>query len=88
MINYGFIGQILLEVKLSSHSDLQGDNLENRKSFKSLQQYMKGFGVDYGILLIINNAELNSDRLNRIKKSYSKIKGLQVISLNLHRRQQ
>jgi len=84
LINYGFIGQILLELKLSSHSDLQGDNLENRKSFKSLQQYMRGFGVDYGILLIINDNKVDDDRLNKIKNSYSKIGGLETIGLNLY----
>lgn len=84
LINYGFIGQILIELKLSSHSDLQGDNLENRKSFKSLQQYMRGFGVDYGILLIINNAEVDDNRINKIKNSYSKIGGLETIGLNLY----
>jgi len=85
LINYGFIGQILLELKLSSHPDLQGENLRKRKSFKSLQQYMEGFGVNYGILLIINDAKVDDDGLNKIKDSYSKIKGLETMKLNLYR---
>jgi len=83
LINYGFIGQTLLELKLSSHRDLQGENLEKRSSFQSLQQYMKGFGVKYGILLIINNTRVDKGRLNKIKNSYSEIQGLETICLNL-----
>lgn len=84
LINYGFIGQILLELKLSSHPDLKGNNLENKGSFKSLQRYMKGFSVDYGILLVINNARVDNNKLNKIKNSYSKIKGLDTIGLNFY----
>jgi len=86
LINYGFIGQILLELKLSSHSDLQGSNLENKKSFRNLQQYMKGFSVKYGILTVIDDAEVDDDKLRRIRNSYSKIENLRLSEpLKLHK---
>ena len=76
LINYGFIGQILLELKLSDHPDLRGRNLESKDSFKRLQQYMKGFSVKYGIMVIIDNDGMKDERLGRIKSSYQNIDGL------------
>ena len=85
LINYRFIGQILLELKLSSHPDLRGRDLESKKSFRRLQQYMKGFSVKYGILFIVDNTEVDDDRLRKIKSSYSKIDNLKLSEpLKLH----
>lgn len=85
LINYGFIGQILLELKRFNHPDLRGSDLESKKSFKRLQQYMKGFSVKYGILVIIDNTGVDGGKLRKIKSSYSKINNLRLSEpLKLH----
>ena len=46
LIYYGFLGPIVVEVKLSSHDDLHPNkSFDKTTSYKRLHQYMKGYKV-------------------------------------------
>jgi len=88
LIFYGFIGPILIEVKLSEHRDLDSrKNFEHQKSYKNLVRYMEGFNAHYGIFLVVDNkvrspeAEKWESHLARIRNAYNKIKNVEVLGL-------
>ncbi len=80
IIRYGFVGPVILEVKLTSNSDIRSTSVSSSKSYKSLSQYMRGYGADYGIFLIIVNSSIRT--LPRIKEEFSKIKGVTPVSID------
>ena len=89
LVSYGFIGPILLEVKLSTNRDLVGSQkkLENKPSYKSLSQYMKGYSVPFGIFLVFDNEKRTkrSDKwethFKKIRNAYQKIDNVTVLDL-------
>ncbi|MBL7909900.1 MAG: hypothetical protein JNJ41_02450 [Bacteroidia bacterium] len=52
VINYGFIGQILIELKLCKNPDLTDPAYE-----KKLMQYIKGTNSDYGVFLVFQTTD-------------------------------
>ncbi len=82
LIQYGFAGPIVVEVKLTSNSDLRGNRLEESKSYKSMEQYMKGYGAEHGVFLVINNTGARNQQ--RIAEAFQKIKGVWVAVLDSH----
>ena len=89
LIFYGFIGPILIEVKLSTSSDLVGSpkTLESKPSYKSLSQYMNGFNAHFGIFLVFDNkkrtkrSEKWETRFEKIRNAYQKIDNVTVLGL-------
>ncbi len=89
LIFYGFIGPILIEVKLSTSSDLVGSPkaLESKLSYKSLSQYMNGFNAHFGIFLVFDNkkrtkrSEKWETRFEKIRNAYQKIDNVIVLGL-------
>jgi len=45
LIRYGFAGPIVVEIKLTSNSDIKGKHLEESPSYESMCRYMRGFGA-------------------------------------------
>lgn len=78
LVRYGFAGPVVIEVKLTSNSDIRGNNLEKSKSYESMQRYMAGYGARHGIFMIIDNAQASN--LPLIVKAYQKIKGVTAMS--------
>ena len=88
LIYYGFIGPILIELKLSTNSDLNlKSKLENSKSFKNLAKYMVGYNANFGLLFVVDNKERDGAddgwkaHLDRIKEAYEKIDNVEVLGM-------
>lgn len=88
VISYGFLGPILIELKLTSNGDLVVTipALKTKKSFKSLLQYISSFKPKYSVFLVLDNK--NRDRgtawekhLSNIKVAYESIESVKVIGL-------
>ncbi len=87
---HGFIGPVLIELKLSRHQDLnsRGD-LSKKESFKSMQKYMHQFNAKKAIFLIYkckSTAEdKDPDKFTKIKNNaiqyYESIEGVRVRTL-------
>lgn len=80
LIRYGFVGPIILEVKLTSNSDIRAKDVSASKSYKSLERYMGGYGAAHGIFLIIVNNGITT--VPTIKEEFGKIKGVTAISID------
>jgi hypothetical protein len=83
LIRYGFVGPIVVEVKLTSNSDIKTRNVAASKSYKSMEQYMQGYGSSHGIFLIIVNSE--TKLLPTIKDAFGKITGVTAVSLDCYK---
>lgn len=71
LIRYGFVGPIILEIKLASNSDIKGNNLDKKPSYESMCRYMGGYGSSHGIFMVIDN--IGSKNLMKVKNAYEKI---------------
>jgi len=88
LISYGFIGPVLLELKLTTNPDL-GPNiaLQGKASYKNLGKYMKGFNAHFGIFLVIdikervNGIEGWKLMLKKIEDAYQQIENVKVYGL-------
>lgn len=88
-IYYGFIGPLILELKLTRNTDLaspRATTMRRKPSHKSMINYMKGYRANHGIFLVINN-KLEDDynwekHMAIIKEAYSSIPNVDVIGLN------
>lgn len=83
LIRYGFVGPVVLEVKLTSNSDMRSRSVSSSKSYKSMDQYVRGYGASHGIFLIIVNSVITS--LPSIKEEFAKIRGVSAISLDCYK---
>lgn len=80
LLRYGFVGPLVLEVKLTSNRDMQGAKIERSPSYLSMKKYMQGYGATHGILMVIDNA--GAKNLARVAEAYQKIKGVSVMVFN------
>lgn len=71
IIRHGFIGPIILELKLSSHSHLRVKDISKSESYLNMVKYTKGYAVPYGIFLIIDNKQ--GSHVKRALDAYSEI---------------
>lgn len=82
MISYGFVGPIVLELKLSSNQDLAAQKLTEKESYKNMVHYMKNYKAHFGIFLIINNQDWGQDKweekIRKIESAYQKIEHVEV----------
>ena len=81
-IRYGFVGPVILEVKLTSNSDLQRISIDKSPSYMSMIRYMQGYVATHGILLLINNTEAKN--LPLIKEVFQKIPNVWVQSFDCY----
>jgi hypothetical protein len=89
LIFYGFIGPILVEIKLSTSKDLVGSKktLQSKPSYKSLSQYMNGYNAHFGVFLVFDNKKRTkrSDKwethFEKIRNAYQKIDNVTVLDL-------
>ena len=82
LVRYGFIGPVVIEVKLSSNSDLKGKKIKSSSSYLSMERYMKGYYATHGVLLVVNND--NSSNLQDVKKVFHSIDNVSVKSFNCY----
>jgi len=83
LVRYGFAGPIVIEVKLTSNSDIKGNRIEQSASFASMEQYMRGYGASHGIFMLIDNA--GAKNLMHVTETFQKIPGVQVLSFDCNK---
>jgi hypothetical protein len=89
LIFYGFIGPILVEIKLSTSKDLVGSQktLQSKPSYKSLSQYMNGYNAHFGVFLVFDNKKRTKrfkkweTHFEKIRNAYQKIDNVTVLGL-------
>jgi len=83
LIFYGFIGPILIEIKLTKNKEITNKK-EREKYKKKLIQYIKGTNSHYGIFIIFQTENNNSlgKYLAILKELYKTEKYIEVAGLN------
>lgn len=84
-ISYGFIGQILLELKLDFNTEADARKKIGKEYVKKLQQYIQGSHSDYGIFLIFNIRSSKEDfekQLQNLHELYIDELNINVMGLN------
>lgn len=76
LIRYGFLGPVVIEVKLTSNTDMRMSKPEQSRSFLSMKQYMEGYTASHGIFMIIDNEE--GANLDAIRSKFSQIPNVWV----------
>lgn len=85
LIFYGFVGPIIIEVKLSKSSELTG-RLKNKKSYKSMTLYMQGYRANYGIFLVIGRRPKTTpqkwqEMIKKVVNVYQEIENVEVLNI-------
>jgi hypothetical protein len=83
-VKYGFVGPIVVEVKLTSNTDLKLDDLTKGKSYSNMKRYVEGFSATHGIFLVIDNT--NAKNIPKIKETYQKIPRVSVQSFDCNKK--
>ncbi len=90
LISYGLVGPIVVELKLATNTDLQGDllKLKRKRSYKRLRQYKEGFKAKYAIFWVIDNRKEKERKkmpweklLYNIREAYERIEDVKVVGL-------
>src|SRR5260370_12368834 len=55
LIRYGFVGPVIIEVKLTSTTNMQMSKPERSQTFISMKQYMNCYSSSHAIFLIMHN---------------------------------
>jgi len=83
-VKYGFVGPIVVEIKLTSNTDLKLKDLTKGKSYSNMKRYVEGFSATHGIFLVIDN--INAKNIQKIKESYQKIPRVSVQSFDCNKK--
>lgn len=85
-ICYGFIGPVLVELKLSGNGDLSG-NLSNKESYKKLDGYIKAHSAHHALMLVLDRKhdalDKFEDHLKKIREGYKSIPQVEVLGLRI-----
>jgi hypothetical protein len=81
LVRYGFAGPIVMEVKLTSHSDAKASDVTTTQSYRSMAHYMDGYGASYGLLVAIANEE--PARLEKLARAFQQIPNVSTVAFDL-----
>ncbi|WP_164699605.1 NACHT domain-containing protein [Aliarcobacter cryaerophilus] len=84
-INYGFIGQVLLELKLSHNSESKSNQKAGREYKEKLIKYIDATNSDYGLFIIFNTKEnkvVFERQIGDLVKLYEDKDNVSVLGLN------
>lgn len=84
-ISYGFVGSILLELKLSHNNEAKKGKIGTAYREKLVSKYIKGVGADYGIFVIFNTKDSKDkfkNQIGRVRELYANDNEISVIDLN------
>ena len=81
LVRYGFAGPVVMEVKLTSHSDAKARDVTTTKSYRSMARYMEGYGASQGLLIAIANEE--PARLERLAQAFRQIPNVGAVTFDL-----
>jgi hypothetical protein len=80
LVRYGFAGPVVVEVKLTSNTDLRARRLDDTRSYRSMKRYIDGYGAPYGIFLVIDNTKARN--LADVRHAYEQIPRVHVQTLD------
>ncbi len=83
-VKYGFVGPIVVEIKLTSNTDLRRTDLTKAESYSSMKRYVTGFSATHGIFLVIDNT--NARNIQKIKEVYQTIPRVTVQSFDCNKK--
>ena len=84
-INYGFIGQVLLELKLSHNSESKPTRKDGKDYKEKLIKYIGATNSDYGLFIIFNTKEnkiVFERQIKALVKFYEDNKNIFVLGIN------
>lgn len=84
-INYGFIGQVLLELKLSHNSESKPTRKDGKGYKEKLIKYIDATSSDYGLFIIFNTQENKIDfekQIEKLIKLYENQENILVLGIN------
>lgn len=81
LVRYGFAGPVVMEVKLTSHSDAKARDVTTTQSYRSMARYMEGYGASQGLLIAIANEE--PARLERLAQAFRQIPNVGAVTFDL-----
>ena len=82
VIRYGFVGPIVLEVKLTSNTDLKAKRMQASASYSSMQRYMQGYGASHGIFLVVDN--VGAKNLPKVTETFQQIPNVWVQAVDCY----
>jgi len=85
LIYSGFIGPIVMEIKLIDHTDM-GGSLTSKPSYEKMNHYMTCYKAPHGIFLVIDNrgkltTKYQRKKLNKISNVYNNINNVETIAV-------
>lgn len=87
LVSYGFLGPIVIELKLASHADIRTrSNFASTKSYDSFRTYLEGYRCDGGIFLVLENEHITEERFQRVKSACNALKRARCLRVPLFRR--
>jgi hypothetical protein len=85
-VRYGFVGSVMIELKLGHNSEAKAMTQKGTTYVKKLQKYMSSSGSDYGLLVVFNIKKEEKDRfksqMNSLKKLYESTDNISVLDLD------
>ncbi len=85
LITYGFVKPIILELKMSNHSELKMSDLSKGESYKNLTKYINNLQVEHCFFLVYENQKrepsLFKEQLRKVITAYQKISNVEVIGI-------
>ena len=74
LVRYGFSGPVVIEVKLTSNTDIRGSKTMKSPSYRSMKKYMEGYEASHGIFLIVDNKP--TKRLRQVVKTFESLRNV------------
>jgi hypothetical protein len=85
-VRYGFVGSVMIELKLGHNTEARPTTQKGINYVKKLQKYMSGSSSDYGLLVVFNVKKDKKDtfkkQMNSLKKLYESIDNISVLELD------
>ena len=77
LIKYGFVGPIVVEIKLEHNKEMTSD--EKRSEYKQkMQQYLRASSTKFGLYLVFKVKPNRNDHFTTLMAEYSDINGLYI----------
>lgn len=84
-VRYGFIGSIMIELKLGHNGDSKPTTKQGKEYIEKLKNYMSGSNSDYGLFVVFNVKVENNNfnqQMDSLKKLYENVDDISVLGLN------
>ena len=77
LIKYGFVGPIVVEIKLEDNSEITSEN-ERKKYKQKMQQYLQANSTKLGLYIVFKVKPNRNNPYENLRQEYSDVKGLYI----------